>query len=72
MLERKELWLMAEMPLADNLVPVAHRGQQLGQEELTVLDTTDHLLWSVGVPARISVLVEPGTEWKTTSEERGS
>ena len=72
MLKGQKLRLMAEMPLADNLVPVTHRGQELGDEDLTVLDTTDYLLWSVGIPTRESVLVKPGTEGKTTSEERGS
>ena len=72
MLERQELWLVAEMPLADNLVPVAHHGQELGDEDLAVLDTTDYLLWSVGIPTRESVLVKPGTERKTTCQQGGS
>ena len=60
------------MPLADNLVPVTHRGQELGDEDLTVLDTTDYLLWSVGIPTRESVLVKPGAERKTTCQQGGS
>ena len=72
MLEGQKLWLMAEMPLADNLAPVAHRGQELRDEDLTVLDPTHYLLWSVGIPTRERVLVKPRTEGKTTCEQRGS
>ena len=72
MLKGQKLRLMAEMPLADDLVPVAHCGQQLGDEDLTVLDTTQYLLWGVGVPTGESVLVKPGTEGKTTREKGGS
>ena len=72
MLEGQELWLMTEMPLAYNLVPVAHRGQEFRDEDLSVLDTTHYLLWSVGIPTRERVLVKPGTEGKTTCEQRGS
>ena len=72
MLDGEKLWLMAEMPLAHNLAPVAHRGQELREEDLTVLDPPDYLLWSVGVPTRESVLVKPSAERKTTCEEGGS
>ena len=72
MLEGEELRPVTEVPLADNLAPVAHCGQELRQEDLAVLDTSHYLLGSVGVPPGESVLVKPGTEGKTTSEERGS
>ena len=72
MLKRQKLRLMAEMPLADNLVPVANRGQHLGDEKFTVLDTTQYLLWGVGVPTGESVLVKPSTKGKTTREKGGS
>ena len=72
MLQGKKLRLMSEMPLAYNLVPVTHRGQEFRDEDLSVLDTTHYLLWSVGIPTRERVLVKPRTEGKTTCQQRGS
>ena len=72
MLQGKKLWLMSEMPLAYNLVPVAHRGQEFREEDLSVLDPTHYLLWSVGIPTRERVLVKSSPEGKTTCEQRGS
>ena len=72
MLKRKILRPVAKVPLADQFTPVSHRGQYLGYQHLLVLDTSHYLLGRVGVPARVSGLVEPGPQGQSSCQQRCS
>ena len=72
MFEWQKLWSMAQMPLAHQFTPVSHSCQDLGYQDLLLLDPADDLLRRVGVPAGVAGLVEPGPQRQSSCQQRGS